>query len=546
MGAAEVAADPHRRRLCLGIAIPVATRVVRAVRHPLAGARVVHRIGNRRLIADAQDVGVTTAGEIVVVHPVAAKTDSPLEEDKATIIAANPTAAVDQPARLPLSKSVSAFSWLRANAASALIALWTSGVLSFACLAFVDRYRLRQLVASARAPGDALIARYSAMASSLGIRRIPRLVVTDDLESPALAGVFSPVVLIPAWLTRENASAKLAWALKHELMHWKLLDPLANFVRELAQILFYFHPAVWWVGRKWEEAAELACDRAIVASEADSHDYAEQLYQMLVVVRDQRRLRLSTGLFATRTQIGRRIAALLAAPLNVPSHLNVIAISAVVAFSALTLSVGAGFAERTAERVPANTADAVAPPGEAQHDAKPARAEPKPGEQVVISGQVVDPEGKPVSNARLWLEYKRLTQPAAELGPRYSTTSGPDGQFRFSFPKSELTTQSRDDYWNSARVIATAAGFGFDEAVASKELAAKPLTLTLAKDTTIRGRILDIEGRPVAGASVRVKDIRWTPGQSLDAFLAESRDARPLFRFGRISSGALAAQPLQR
>jgi len=179
--------------------------------------------------------------------------------------------------------------------------------------------------------------------------------------------------------------------------------------------------------------------------------------------------------------------------------------------------------------------------------AEPKAAEPKPVPAVApapaadatltYAGRVVDAEGNPVANARLSLEYKRVTQPALEPGPRYSATSDDDGQFQFTVPQSELRKQSRDDYWNSARVVAVAAGFGFDEVNVSKEVVAKPITLKLVKDVPIRGRILDLEGRPVAGASVRVKQIRWMLGKTLDAFLAESSDTRALFPFDRFSSG---------
>ncbi|GAG42737.1 unnamed protein product, partial [marine sediment metagenome] len=66
-----------------------------------------------------------------------------------------------------------------------------------------------------------------------------------DLESPALAGVLRPRVLVPSWLMRECDGLELEWALRHELMHWRLRDPVANAVRQLAELLFYFHPLTW-------------------------------------------------------------------------------------------------------------------------------------------------------------------------------------------------------------------------------------------------------------------------------------------------------------
>ena len=62
-----------------------------------------------------------------------------------------------------------------------------------------------------------------------------------------LIGTIAPVILIPTWLARDPNRAKLDWALRHELMHWKLFDPIAGLVRELAQILFYGTPILYTV-----------------------------------------------------------------------------------------------------------------------------------------------------------------------------------------------------------------------------------------------------------------------------------------------------------
>jgi beta-lactamase regulating signal transducer with metallopeptidase domain len=425
----------------------------------------------------------------------------------------------------PADKSSRSVAWYSAFSPSALTALWAAGVLFFASRAVVDRCRLGQLLLSGRGPCDQLLSRYAAIAAGLGLKRVPRLVITDEIESPALAGLGVSIILVPSWLARDPQSPKMAWALKHELMHWKLLDPLASVVRELAQALFYFHPAAWWAGRKWEEAAELACDRAIVASDADSTDYAEQLYQMLVIVRDHRRLRLSTGLFATRTQIGRRIAALLAGPLNTPSRLSRLAIVAITVLGAVALSVGIGFAQK-------------ATPPESQAAAGPKAAEGGDVASVTISGQVLDPDGQAVPRARVWLKYSRVTQPKTELGPEYRATCGADGRFQFHVPTADLEKPLRSDYWTTARVVAMAEGLGFGETAVAKSRSDDPLKVQLARDVPIRGRILDTEGHPVAGAIIRIKQVRWMPNESLDAFIEAAREGRSLgFKFGRFSHG---------
>lgn len=232
----------------------------------------------------------------------------------------------------------------------ALFLAWMTGVGVFVAIAVWDRFRLRGIVKAAYPAPPSLQARLEAAASRLGIRRPPALLVTETLESPALAGTVTPVILLPSWLVEEGTSRQIDWALGHELVHQKMLDPLASAVRSLLRILFFFHPLAWWVGNRWEEAAERACDRALVSSREEAACYAERLYEMLAKAAARRRVALASGLFATRTQIGQRIAALLRDPLKTPPHLTLPRMIGLGLFAVLCLAVGTGFADVLADK----------------------------------------------------------------------------------------------------------------------------------------------------------------------------------------------------
>ena len=220
--------------------------------------------------------------------------------------------------------------------------LWTAGLAALVLAAGVDRLRLRRLLDGTEPAPPGLRQRLSEVARRLGIQReLPELRVTRDLESPALAGTWRPTILVPAWLA-DGDPERLDWALGHELMHWKAKDHLSAALRQLFQTVFFFHPVAWWVGRRWEEAAELACDRALVRNEDEAASYAERLYEMLAQARGRRRLSVAGGLFATRTQIGRRIAALLHGPVSGPARLSALSLAALGVLAILSLSVGTG------------------------------------------------------------------------------------------------------------------------------------------------------------------------------------------------------------
>jgi RNA polymerase sigma factor (sigma-70 family) len=124
------------------------------------------------------------------------------------------------------------------------------------------------------------------------------------------------------------------------------------------------------------------------------------------------------------------------------------------------------------------------------------------GKDAAVSGRVVDPDGKPVREAKLVL----LFYSSEETPRKVWATSDRDGRFQFAAPR-ELLGHSR----SYVHVLAAADGFGFAVAKLEKGRSAD-LTLRLVKDDKpIRGRILDLQGRPVAGARVRVGHTLYVP-----------------------------------
>src|SRR5207302_5230243 len=91
--------------------------------------------------------------------------------------------------------------------------------------------------------------------------------------------------------------------------------------------------------------------------------------------------------------------------------------------------------------------------------------------------------------------------------PKAQATSGPDGRFRFPLAKSWLKAALHDE----VEVLAFADGFGPGWAWADKDEGLTDLTVRLVQDVPINGRILDLEGRPVPGATVKLGSIMAGP-----------------------------------
>src|SRR5262249_11026901 len=94
--------------------------------------------------------------------------------------------------------------------------------------------------------------------------------------------------------------------------------------------------------------------------------------------------------------------------------------------------------------------------------------------------------------------------------PRILGTSGPNGCFHVSFAKAEIDDTVNcglERPWRHCEIVAAAKGYGPGWSH-TYDLYKQELTLRLAKDDIpIEGRVIDLQGRPVAGAAVRVEHL---------------------------------------
>jgi RNA polymerase sigma factor (sigma-70 family) len=142
--------------------------------------------------------------------------------------------------------------------------------------------------------------------------------------------------------------------------------------------------------------------------------------------------------------------------------------------------------------------------------APPQRPLEEEGDTVTVSGRVLDPDGKPFSGAKLltWVNYNARPIPAT-----VRATSGPDGSFQFSFGKrddaffEEESPNTWQQPWHCAHVLATAPGYGACW-MHIVEFARGDAVLRLVKDDIpVQGRIRDLQGQPVVGAVIGLKNI---------------------------------------
>lgn len=106
--------------------------------------------------------------------------------------------------------------------------------------------------------------------------------ITDRDIEPSAAGVFQPVVLLPSALLGKLTTPQLESVLAHEREHIARHDNLKANLHRVVEVLFWFYPLIWWIGRRLLEERERACDEAVIDT---GHDPAEYAAGILAVCR---------------------------------------------------------------------------------------------------------------------------------------------------------------------------------------------------------------------------------------------------------------------
>jgi len=105
---------------------------------------------------------------------------------------------------------------------------------------------------------------------------IPMLRSVDIME-PGIFGIFHPLILWPDRLSERLENEHIEGILAHELVHVRRHDNLTAAIHMLVEVVFWFHPMVWWIESRMLQERERACDEAVVQLACKPAVYAEGL-----------------------------------------------------------------------------------------------------------------------------------------------------------------------------------------------------------------------------------------------------------------------------
>ena len=108
-------------------------------------------------------------------------------------------------------------------------------------------------------------------------RRAIPIVMTPRAIEPGVFGVFRPVLLWPERLSEQLDDLQIDAIVAHELEHIRRRDNLVSAIQALVEAMFWFHPAVRWMGSQMSEERERACDERVIEQSAQPEKYAQSI-----------------------------------------------------------------------------------------------------------------------------------------------------------------------------------------------------------------------------------------------------------------------------
>jgi len=154
-----------------------------------------------------------------------------------------------------------------------LAIFWFIGILFFASRILVGLFRLHHFSNH----GITLLpsvwsTRLLTLKQLIGIQRPIKVRLSHLVASPITYQFFRPIILLPISLFTHLSDEQIEVLVLHELAHIKRNDYLVNLLQSGIEVLFFYHPLIWWISKQVRLEREHCCDdRVNVTNQCSMH-----------------------------------------------------------------------------------------------------------------------------------------------------------------------------------------------------------------------------------------------------------------------------------
>jgi beta-lactamase regulating signal transducer with metallopeptidase domain len=339
----------------------------------------------------------------------------------------------------------------------------------------------------------------------LGLKRMPPVLLWRDSKlriTPLTVGIFRPVIVLSKNLLKSMTPAELRDVLVHECAHVLRRDSAVGLLQRIALMLFWPYPLMALLNRQLTLAREEVCDNYVLLH-VPGPQYAQTLFDLSERIQPLSSNLVQVGLFQHYCPLERRVAGLLDMRRNIMTKINRWAALglAVVFLSIALLAAGSRILQAKPEETKNNETASTT-------EEKKNPIEEKSNPEMIVTGQVADPNGKALADVQVTVVgRKREPEASASWGLNAEriilgqAKTDAQGHFRISMPR----VSSASYYEVHAVVLAEGYGLGFQPVGLDVE---KPeLKIQLPEEQILQCRLMDAKGSPAAEAIVRVVSI---------------------------------------
>ncbi len=138
---------------------------------------------------------------------------------------------------------------------------WSSITLILICYLLIENKRFRKQIVS--------VEPFEFNLPCLLKIKPDRIFLSEDAVSPFTSGLIFPKIYLPL-VAKSWSAQELNFVIQHELAHIRRRDLWIIPLQAIVQILFFFHPILWFLNRRINYFRELSCDDYAIATSDDS------------------------------------------------------------------------------------------------------------------------------------------------------------------------------------------------------------------------------------------------------------------------------------
>ncbi len=342
--------------------------------------------------------------------------------------------------------------------------------------------------------------------TELGIRRPVSLMTAESSIGPATCGVFRACIVLPEALVARCVREELRLILLHELMHVRRWDVLLDRGAAVLAAVHWFNPMAWLLLYSLRRERELVCDAAVLRhlGTAAAGPYGRILLKVAEQLLPGTAGAGAVGVFGQDVSLNRRIR-------MIANYRKPTAAGVVLGSVLLLLMVVLGLTDARAPGTAATGAEASPEP-------RAAVGTTTPDKTLILTGICQDEDGHALKGIKVVLyrvDYNHRKKERTREG-----TSDADGRFRFT-DLPPLPREGERAGWFYALVV-TAKGRASTIRWVQNEKSAADITIAMPPGATLRGRVTDQNGKPIAGAVVWVQGLLSDP---LEGVMSARTDA---------------------